>query len=96
MLPPPETVYLPFEPGPYRMAMGLVARDPRELIELDAHYVDEMAQRRRLLDTKRAEVFAAQPGSEAARTDCSRCWRRCCQSVSRNGSSAAGRCCRIT
>ena len=25
---PPEPIYLPFEAGPYRMAMGLIARSP--------------------------------------------------------------------
>ncbi|MCW3476728.1 heme-dependent oxidative N-demethylase family protein [Limobrevibacterium gyesilva] len=66
---PAEPVYLPFEPGPYRMAMGLVARDPAELIELDERYSDEMAQRRALLDTRREDVFAVTPGSEAARAE---------------------------
>ena len=66
---PPETVHLSFEPGPYRMAMGLVATDPAELIELDEHYVAEMTERRRLLAVRHGEVFAALPGSEAARRE---------------------------
>jgi hypothetical protein len=63
---PPETVHISFEPGSYRMAMGLVARDPAELIEIDEHYPAEMAERRRLFAEHRAEVYAALPGSEAA------------------------------
>jgi hypothetical protein len=65
--PPPETVHLSFEPGPYRMAMGLIALPESEMIELDDRYADEMAQRRALLAEQFDEVFAAVPGSEAAR-----------------------------
>jgi hypothetical protein len=68
MLPtlPAEAVHIAFEPGPYRMQMGLVAQDPRDLIEIDARYPDEMTERRRLLAERHAEVFAALPGSDAA------------------------------
>ncbi len=63
---PDEAVHIAFEPGPYRMQMGLVAQDPLDLIEIDARYPEEMAERRRLLAERHAEVFAAEPGSEAA------------------------------
>lgn len=63
---PAEIVHLPFEAGPFRMAMGLLARDPAEMIELDDQYPAEMAERRALLAARHAEVFAALPGSEAA------------------------------
>lgn len=66
---PRETVHLSFEPGPWRMAMGLVATDPAELIELDEHYGADIAERRRLLAVRHADVFAALPGSEAARRE---------------------------
>ena len=33
---PPEAVFFPIEDGPYRMQMGLVARDPADLIAIDA------------------------------------------------------------
>lgn len=66
---PSETVHLSFDPGPYRMAMGLVGTDPGELIELDEHYVPEMAERRRLLAVRHGDVFAALPGSAAARRE---------------------------
>jgi hypothetical protein len=62
----PQTVHLSFDPGPYRMAMGLIAQDPSELIELDDRYPAEMAERRRLLAERRDEVLIAEPGSEAA------------------------------
>lgn len=64
---PEQTIHLSFDPGPYRMAMGLVGTDPAELIELDEHYPEEMAERRRLLAVRHADVFATLPGSEAAR-----------------------------
>lgn len=63
---PPEAMHIAFEPGPFRMAMNLVAIDPDELVEIDVHYPAEMAERRTLLATRRDEVFATVPGSEAA------------------------------
>jgi dimethylamine monooxygenase subunit A len=67
--PPPEAVHLSFEPGPFRMAMGLIALPESEMIELDERYGEEMSQRRALLAEQRPEVFAAIPGSEAARQE---------------------------
>lgn len=66
---PAEALYLPFEAGPHRMTLGLVARPLDGLIELDERYPAEMAERRTLLDSRRAEVFAATAGSEAARQE---------------------------
>jgi hypothetical protein len=51
------------------MAMGLIATDPAELIELDERYPEEMEERRRLLAVRHADVFATLPGSEAARQE---------------------------
>ena len=69
MMLPEEPVYLPFEAGPFRMAMGLVARSPDELVAIDRHYPAEMAERRGLLDGRRDLVFGAEAGSEAARAE---------------------------
>jgi len=66
---PPQAVHLSFEPGPYRMAMGLTACPRADWIELDQHYPAEMAERRHLLAARRDEVFAAVPGSEPARQE---------------------------
>ncbi len=63
---PEEAFYLPFEAGPHRMTMGLVARDADDVFEIDALYVDEMRQRRGLLADWHTEVVAAAPGAEAA------------------------------
>ena len=66
---PAERLLLPLEPGPFRMAMGLVSRPLDELVEIDALYPAEMQGRRTLLETRRNEVFAATPASRAARTE---------------------------
>jgi hypothetical protein len=66
---PAETIPLPFADGPYRMQMGLVAHDPADMIEIDVHYPAQMALRRDLLARRHDEVFAARPGSEAARAE---------------------------
>ena len=66
---PPETLHLPFGPGPYRMAMGLVARSPDDLVEFDDRYPQDLAERRHLLATRHAYVFATTPGSEPARAE---------------------------
>ena len=63
---PEEPLYLPFETGPYRMSMGLVARPPDELISLDHHYKHEIAERRTLLERWGREMIAAEPGAESA------------------------------
>ena len=67
--PPPETVYLPFESGPYRMAMALTTVPEDAWFEIDARYGDEMAERRRLLAEQHEQVFSALPESDAARAE---------------------------
>lgn len=66
---PPETLHLPFEPGAYRMAMGLVALPEAAWFELDDRYQPELHERRRLLQERHVEVFAALPASDAAREE---------------------------
>jgi hypothetical protein len=66
---PPETIHLPFEPGPYRMAMGLVTIPESEWFEIDRLHVPEMAERSRLLAARRAEVFGVEAPSEPARAE---------------------------
>ncbi len=66
---PPRRIFLPFESGPYRPQMGLVARDPSALIDIDAAYPDQIAQRRALLAEHHDDVFGAVPGSQAAREE---------------------------
>jgi hypothetical protein len=66
---PAETVYLPFESGPYRMAMSLTTIPESAWFEQDSRYLGEMAERRRLLALRHSDVFAALPTSDAARTE---------------------------
>lgn len=66
---PPETLYLPFDPGPYRMTMGLTSAADADWFEIDTHYPKEMAERGRLLGQHHREVFAALPVSDAARVE---------------------------
>ena len=66
---PAEVVHKSFEAGPYRMAMGLITLPETAWFEIDACYPAEMAERRRLLDTRRDEVFATLPQSDAARRE---------------------------
>lgn len=63
---PPEVVHLSFEPGPYRMAMGLITVPESAWFELDDRYPEELAERRHLLDTQHADVFATLPRSATA------------------------------
>lgn len=51
------------------MQLGLVARNPADLITIDALYPAHLAQRRALLTERRDEVFGAVAGSEAARAE---------------------------
>jgi hypothetical protein len=66
---PSEVVHLPFEPGAYRMAMDLVTVPETAWFEFDARYDAEMAEKRRLLASGHADVFAAMPASDAARAE---------------------------
>ena len=63
---PRQTVHLPFQPGPHRMAMDLTACPEPAWIECDEHYPDEMAQRRILLAEQHDAVFGACATSAAA------------------------------
>jgi hypothetical protein len=66
---PEQVVHRPFEAGPYRMAMDLVAVPEAAWFEFDQCYLVEMAERRRLLSTAHEEVFVTTPVSDAAREE---------------------------
>ncbi len=65
----PEKIYLPFESGPYRMAMALTTVSENAWFEIDDRYRDEMADRNRLLTERHEDVFGALPRSDAAREE---------------------------
>ena len=60
-------LYLPFEAGTFRMAMGLIAQPLSALFEIDCNYAAEMALRRELLAERHGEVFGALDESAEAR-----------------------------
>lgn len=66
---PAEAVHRPYGPGPFRMAMDLTTASPADWFEIDDRYPAEMAERRRLLAERHAEVFDALPQSAAARPE---------------------------
>jgi hypothetical protein len=66
---PDEAIHLPFEAGPFRMAMGLLACPIPDWLEIDARYPAEMTERRHLLATRHAEVFGTCPGSDDSRAE---------------------------
>lgn len=63
---PPPVLHLPYEDGPFRMAMGLMAIQEPQWLEWDARAPAQIAERRRLLATIPEAVLADTPGSEAA------------------------------
>lgn len=63
---PAEILHLPYDPGPYRMAMGLQACPPDNLIELDSACPAQLRERADLLAERPADVLACVPGGEAA------------------------------
>ncbi len=66
---PPQAMHLPFQAGPYRMAMDLTTVPEPAWFELDERYTAETAECRRLLGTAHGDVFGAIPGSAAARAE---------------------------
>ena len=66
---PPQELHRPFQAGPYRMAMDLVAVPEPAWFEIDQLYETEMTEKRRLLACSRDAVFAAMPESDAARAE---------------------------
>jgi hypothetical protein len=61
--------YRPFLDGPWRLAMGIKALDPAAWIEIDESFVGQLAERRRLLAERRADVLAALPESRAGQQE---------------------------
>jgi hypothetical protein len=58
--------YLPFEAGPHRHQMGLMALKPADWIEIDDTLAATLLAKRRLLAERHDDVFAALPGTEAS------------------------------
>jgi hypothetical protein len=54
----------PFEPGPFKLRMGLSRLDLADWIEVDEQMSTELAEKRRLLAKRHQDVFAALPVAE--------------------------------
>jgi hypothetical protein len=63
---PPPRLYLPYEDGAFRLALGVTALREADWFEMDCSALAQLPERRRLLAERRADVLAALPGSEAA------------------------------
>jgi dimethylamine monooxygenase subunit A len=57
--------YLPFDGGRFRLMMGLMPLPPAQWIERDGNFAADLAAKRRLLETRHDEVFAAEPDAAA-------------------------------
>ena len=51
------------------MAMGLASVPETEWFEIDTLYQPQIAERQRLMAERHADVFGAEPGSDAARAE---------------------------
>ncbi len=62
---PPPPNYAPFQPGPFRLSMGLMPLDLKDWIEPDENLVVELREKARLLNQHHAEVFTSLPQAAA-------------------------------
>jgi len=62
---PPPPNYAPFQPGPFRLSMGLMQLDLKDWIEPDQSLAIELREKERLLRQQPAAVFAALPQAAA-------------------------------
>lgn len=58
--------YFPFDGKPHRWTMGIRTMKEEEWFQVENDYSGHLKERRKLLQTRHDEVFAALPGSEAA------------------------------
>lgn len=62
--------FTPYDKGRFQLTLGIRAIDPAEWIEVDRHYAAHLAEKRRLLAERPAEVVGALPGSRPAQAEC--------------------------
>jgi len=62
--------YTPYDRGRFQLTLGIKAIDPSDWIEVDDHYTEQIAEKRRLLADRPAEVFGALPESLDAQGEC--------------------------
>jgi hypothetical protein len=61
--------YVPVKGQPFTVSMGLRTMAADQWIEIDEHFETELAQKRQLFQTRRAEVFGALPRGLLASTE---------------------------
>lgn len=61
--------YAPYASGKFQMAMGMVALDLRDWIDVDQNRAVELREKERLLASQHDAVFGDFPGSEAAQRE---------------------------
>lgn len=67
---PDAPKYTPYDKGRFQLTLGIKAIDPADWIEVDGHYTEQIAEKRRLLAERPAEVFGALPESLDAQGEC--------------------------
>ncbi len=60
----PVQKQIPYEPGPFRLRIGLARLDPADWLRVDQNMPGELAEKRRLLSERHQEVFAALPEAD--------------------------------
>jgi hypothetical protein len=61
--------YLPFGDGQWRLSMSLKALDPKNWIEIDENFAEELVLKDRLLNSHYSEVFAGLPGTQTSQQE---------------------------
>lgn len=62
--------YTPYDKGRFQLTLGIRELDPAQWIEVDAHYAEHLAEKRRLLAERPGQVFDALPESLPAQAEC--------------------------
>jgi hypothetical protein len=61
--------YLPFADGQWRLSMSLKPLDPKDWIEIDEHFAEELALKDKLFKNQYSEVFASLPETQASQQE---------------------------
>ena len=68
--PAPAPRFTPYDKGRFQLSLGIKEIGSADWIEVDRHFSAHLAEKRRLLAERHADVFAALPGSEPAQAEC--------------------------
>lgn len=62
--------FAPYDKGRFQLTLGIKEIAPAEWIDVDPHYPEHMAEKKRLLAERHGDVFGATVGSEEAQSEC--------------------------